>query len=331
MNNLDWFNYNIHTSISLVNSWANNFSTTQLLALLNFINKYSTNINIDLLITYIHSKPYIIVNGLCYKYIIYKFLKNKNQENEKQYENKNIFTAIMNIGWTDLTHSIEKLLFQTIDFNYIIKKFYNFVIFSDRSEKQFMKLIRNIFFVDMSDNINCPFGVFELFGSLVYNQENSNDIDIIVDEDSFYKFMNILQIFFEIRTENVIRIYDVCTTKQKLNNCIERYNKRVTPVWVYLDKERFVKIDFVRKDIIGLPTPLNDFIECSLTKQYNGKLYLRCNNNMTIKNAINNFKNNIVTIPPNKIVKIEEKISYFNFLRLPKLWQRIYKWRLIFT
>lgn len=253
------------------------FSTTKLSHILECINDqcvFNPRFNtITSLIEFAESNPTLITEGKCNKNIFIKYFDASSiQPNvdaeitsyiKKSHPSRHvILTAIKDTN-------IPKLLQLLNPSSHpIVAKLYEFTQMQNPSPKQFKQII--------SDHIIRRFPNIELFGSIIYNFDGANDIDIYGSRRDVSDMLQFLRIFFDVATTKKTETQTETQTKTQTETQTKTqnphtYSHDVNTFTISLGSLFLTKIDFVDE---SLKHKDPDFIECSLTRS-NTALYFR--------------------------------------------------------
>lgn len=194
----------------------------------------------------------------------------------------------------------------------IISQLHEFNRGNDNSKREFIRVIKTY--------LPKSFQNIVFFGSVVYDFENSNDIDIISDHKECCDIIDVLELFFDVTLMNG-------DYSPAINTCFG-VNTMVRTICVKINSSDIVKIDivmrhhvnyyyydmndrFVRENLF-----FPDFIETSLS-QLGDELFLRYEENLSLDAVMTNIRQRKLT-PVLFDVRCKRSV-----LMLVKIWKRI--------
>lgn len=126
---------------------------------------------------------------------------------------------------------------------------YEFIISPNPTKRKFMHIIREAFYVSSDHYV---LKKMQLYGSLVHNPEDANDIDIATTWSDLCNFVNLMQVFFKTQSQPIRYVYGeirasgdwVEDTKSYIENIQYNCNGFIA-IRVWFGIEEFVKIDFL--------------------------------------------------------------------------------------
>ena len=137
---------------------------------------------ITLLLKFLKNNPTLISKGKCDENILLSYFDPQTFPPH----HKSILNAIK---CTNIPKLLSQLNFPN---NTLTIQLYKFTQTPNPTPKQFKQII--------SESIIQQFSDIELFGSIIYNTNNANDIDIYGTPSDFENIINFLRIFFDVTT-----------------------------------------------------------------------------------------------------------------------------------
>lgn len=330
-------------------TWNDRFTTQQLVAIIERISVHDDSVKE--LLGFVHTNDDLIKHGCCNKKILYTFINKaaiqqediKEDEKEEEKEARELATITETFDKLEisdsssLTNTLVKIiseihtdsksdpikrLLELIDSTpsdkQLIKTLYDYVMTEFPAGTEFMKIIRDVFFVTPSD----LFKNVQLFGSLVYNPRHAMDIDMMGTWDDCRVFVNIMRIFFQVQTKNTKNYGEHLLASEWNDSRIvtsrtdtQNDSIRAVPIKVFVAGRNidYVKIDFIiQYNETYCFKHKYDFVECTLTKPCNGEMYLRYDG-MSVQQALDNLQQKKITLAKHTGIKtVRELINLWN-------------------
>jgi hypothetical protein len=162
-----------------------------------------------------------------------------------------------------------------------------------------------------------------LFGSIVYDPDNANDIDIFGDERELYNLHGSFRKYFNVERQITNSIDEIA---------FSHYAIHFINIW---HGDFFLTtIDLVNTKIINKLPPA-DFVETSMVKSYNGTYLRKVESKIDVAKAFENIRNKILTPNGTKVFTLGDLYNrgdpfdnrMRNLLVCIRYWQRSFKKR----